>query len=218
MNHFTFNSYFMKREVYDWSYWAFNHQLSVDVLCDHTSASRKGIFFTGILPLHVLRTWNTSTHQIEIFYITVACHQKLFQHVKFLFIFVLLGGKNYVIYIFVHKGIPWCWFESNSLIMRSIESQYMSCQYRLSVCLVSLQWRDSVQNHRPHGCLLNRIFCRRSKKTSKLRLTGLCAGNSPGAGEFPAQTTRNAENVSIWWRHHVAMKWTENRLTWQAGV
>ena len=26
--------------------------------------------------------------------------------------------------------------------------------------------------------------------------------NSPGTGEFPAQMARNAENVSIWWRHH----------------
>ena len=40
------------------------------------------------------------------------------------------------------------------------------------------------------------------KKTSKLRVTGLCAGNSPVAGEFPAQRASNAENVSIWWRHH----------------
>ena len=40
------------------------------------------------------------------------------------------------------------------------------------------------------------------KKTSKLRFTGLCARNSPGTGEFPAQMASNAENVSIWWRHH----------------
>ena len=43
-----------------------------------------------------------------------------------------------------------------------------------------------------------------SKKTSKLRVTGLCAGNSPETGEFPAQMASNAENVSIWWRRHVA--------------
>ena len=41
------------------------------------------------------------------------------------------------------------------------------------------------------------------KRTSKLRVTGLCVGNSPGTGEFPAQMASNAENVSIWWRHHV---------------
>ena len=40
------------------------------------------------------------------------------------------------------------------------------------------------------------------KETSKVRVTGLCAGNSPSTGEFPTQMARNAENVSIWWRHH----------------
>ena len=70
----------------------------------------------------------------------------------------------------------------------------------------TLRWRqngrDSVSNHQPHDCLLNRLFRRRSKKTSKLRVTGLCAGNSPGTGKFPAQMASYAENVSIWWRHH----------------
>ena len=41
-----------------------------------------------------------------------------------------------------------------------------------------------------------------SKKTSKLRVDGLCAGNSPGAGEFRTQMVSNAEIVSVWWRHH----------------
>ena len=71
----------------------------------------------------------------------------------------------------------------------------------------SLRWHHNdhagVSNHQPHGCLLNRLFRRKSKKTSKLRVTGLCAGNSPGTGEFPAQMASYAENVSIWWRHHV---------------
>ena len=41
-----------------------------------------------------------------------------------------------------------------------------------------------------------------SKKTSKLCVTGLCAGNSPVTGEFPGQRASNAENVSIWLRRH----------------
>ena len=53
------------------------------------------------------------------------------------------------------------------------------------------------------------LFRRRSKKTSKLRVTGLCAGNSPLTGEFPAQRASNAKNVSIWWRHHVHWNFTE---------
>ena len=52
-------------------------------------------------------------------------------------------------------------------------------------------------------CLLNRPFRRRSKKTSKPRVTGLCEGNSPVTDEFPAQMASNAENISICWRHHV---------------
>ena len=70
----------------------------------------------------------------------------------------------------------------------------------------SLQWRhnecDGVSNYQPHDCLLILLFRRRSKKTLKLRVTGHCEGNSPVTGEFPAQKTSNAENVSIWWRHH----------------
>ena len=41
------------------------------------------------------------------------------------------------------------------------------------------------------------------KETSKPRVTGLCEGNSPVTAEFLAQTASNAENASIWWRHHV---------------
>ena len=43
------------------------------------------------------------------------------------------------------------------------------------------------------------------KKTSQLHVTGLCAENSPVTGEFPAQKASNAENVSIWWRHHALL-------------
>ena len=69
-----------------------------------------------------------------------------------------------------------------------------------------LQWRHNdlhgVSNHQLLDCLLNHLFKHRSKKTSKLRVTGLCVGNSPVTGEFPAQKASNAENVPIWWRHH----------------
>ena len=65
---------------------------------------------------------------------------------------------------------------------------------------------DGVSNHQTHHFLFNHLFGRRSKKTSKLRVTGLCAGNSAVTGEFPAQMASNVENVSIWWRHHA--KWS----------
>ena len=85
---------------------------------------------------------------------------------------------------------------------------------RTDDCVVySLRWRhnghNSVSNHQPHDGLLNRLFRRRSKKTSKLRVTGLCAGNSP-TGEFHAKMASYAENVSIWWRYHM----THISATW----
>ena len=73
----------------------------------------------------------------------------------------------------------------------------------VSILVLSLHNEpDGVWNHRPFHYLPNRLFRRRSKKTSKLRVTGLCGGNSPVTGEFPAQRASDAENVSIWWRHH----------------
>ena len=73
----------------------------------------------------------------------------------------------------------------------------------------ALQWlhneRGGVSNHQIHDCLLKSLFRHRSQKASKLRVTGLCEGNSPVTGEFPAQRASSAENVSIWWRHHIGI-------------
>ena len=95
---------------------------------------------------------------------------------------------------------------AHSLVLPT-DKQEMVATLNIGLYVIkTLQWRhngrNSVSNHQPHDCLLNRLFRRRSKKTSKLRVTGLCAGNSPGTGEFPAQMASYAANVSIWWRHH----------------
>ena len=50
------------------------------------------------------------------------------------------------------------------------------------------------------------------KKISKLRVTGLCVRSSPVTGELPAQMASNAENVSIWWRHHEFKQWFGGEL------
>ena len=63
-----------------------------------------------------------------------------------------------------------------------------------------LRWR--LKSPASQYCLLNCWFRRRSKKTAKLRVTGLRVGNSPVAGEFPVQRANNAENVSSWWRNN----------------
>ena len=62
----------------------------------------------------------------------------------------------------------------------------------------TLQWRhkerNGVSNHQPHECLVNRLFKAQIKENIKAPRHWPC--------EFPAQRASNAENVSIWWRHH----------------
>ena len=71
----------------------------------------------------------------------------------------------------------------------------------------TLQWRhngcDGVSSHRCLDRVINRLFRRRAKKTSKLRVTGLSEEDSPVTSEFPAKRASNAENIPSLWRHHV---------------
>ena len=98
------------------------------------------------------------------------------------------------------------WNEPWYLNNRRSVSNLVQNIYNLVPAALTLQWRhngsDGVLNHLSLDCLRNRLFWRRSKKASKLYVTGLCEGNSPVTGEFPAQRASNAENVFIWWRHH----------------
>ena len=84
----------------------------------------------------------------------------------------------------------------------------------LCMCLVSLLWthyKDVIMGEMASQItsltIVYRLFRRRSKKTSKLRVTGLCEGNSPVTGEFPAQMASNMNNVPIWWHYHVIILW-----------
>ena len=95
----------------------------------------------------------------------------------------------------------WNFFLRVQLIM----GKNQATNHYLNQC--SSQWHhnkcDGVSNHWRLVCLLNRLFRRRSKKISKLWVTGLCEGNPPVTSDFPSQRASNSENVSIWWRHHV---------------
>ena len=77
-----------------------------------------------------------------------------------------------------------------SAVFRSIECLFDSLsKLATKRSSKSLQWRHNehggVPNHQRRDCLLSRLFRRKSRKTSKLRVTGLCEGNSPATGEFP---------------------------------
>ena len=82
------------------------------------------------------------------------------------------------------------WFKGKSHMNNHIACPTFLKHYPFNhVHFEPLHWRhndhDGVSNHQPHGCLLNRSFRRRSKKTSKLRVTGVCVGNSPGSVNSP---------------------------------
>ena len=96
--------------------------------------------------------------------------------------------------------------EYNHIQQGTVGCYYIPQSLMHYVGIYTLRWRHDgyggVSNHQPHHCLLNRLVRRRSKKTSKFRVSGRCSGNSPVTGEFPAQRASNAENFSTWWRHH----------------
>ena len=81
------------------------------------------------------------------------------------------------------RGNEWnwtCWGHYSDVIMSTIRSQITS----LTVVYSTVYSDTDQRKHQSSASLV-------------------CAGNSPGTGEFPAQLASNAENVFIWWRLHV---------------
>ena len=80
------------------------------------------------------------------------------------------------LFVFKIPTIVWCAYGKGCVKIKKPFDWFSSCG-----CCISraLQWRhnasDSVSNHQPRDCLFNRLFGGRSKKTSKFRVTGLCA-------------------------------------------
>ena len=101
---------------------------------------------------------------------------------------VLKSAKNMYLYAL------FLWDHYNDVIMNAMASQITS--------LTIFFTQPFIQVH--IDCLLRR---RSKKENIKHHVTGLCAGNSPVTGKFPAEWANNAKNVSIWWRHHDPVTW-----------
>ena len=84
-----------------------------------------------------------------------------------------------------------------------------------------LQWchngHDRVSNHQPHDCLLNRLFRRRSKKTSKLRVTGLCVGPVNSPQKWPVTRKMFPFDDVIMHINNVG-SWKSINIGWQMAV
>ena len=97
-----------------------------------------------------------------------------------------------------------CWYKIYSLPMlmlnwRNVLKPAVGTFYRFYIHPMNWSWLSDttssrwphndhagVSNHQPHGCSLDRLFKRKSKKTPlKFRVTDLCAGNSLGPANSP---------------------------------
>ena len=120
---------------------------------------------------------------------------------------------------------------------------YLICWSATATCwpaAIPHNERNRISNHWHLKCLLRRLFKCRSKKTSKLHVTGLCEGNPPVTGGFPniGPVTRNAsisfhmglqhngphlevKSLQLFWRWYIwrfnlqvpIFKW--DAVTWQ---
>ena len=95
--------------------------------------------------------------------------------------------------------------------------------------IMILQWRhnerDGASNHHPHDCLPNRLFRHRSKKTSKLRITGLWWGihrwpvNSPHKGPAKRIFIFIFDDVimmyQVWWEFILLNSLWPNDTIWE---
>ena len=103
---------------------------------------------------------------------------------------------------------------------RAIEDANVSCVFWKSKTHKSGVIMVMMVSQITSDYLLNCLFRHRSKKTSKLQVTGLCEGNSPGAGESPPpppppppkkKKASNAENL-------MTSSWLMVKIEWLVWI
>ena len=80
-------------------------------------------------------------------------------------------------------------------IIQSLKNKFKSLQCDVIMARCRLK--------SPASPLFTQPYWGADQENSKASRHWPLCGNSPVTGEFPAQIASNAENVSIWWRHHV---------------
>ena len=94
------------------------------------------------------------------------------------------------------KSFPHCW----SFVITMV-SQWAPWRLKSPASWLFAQLFDQVQ----------------IKENIRLRVTGLCEGNTPMIGGFPSLRVSNTKNVSISWRHHVCMWSMGSRIKASVG-
>ena len=113
-----------------------------------------------------------------------------------------------MIKLFIRESALLIQFQTHTLVKKRVHKTLYFQQ--------TLQWRhnkrNGASNRRRLDCLLNRLLRRRWKKTSKLRVTGLCERNSPVTGEFTSRRTSFHLMTSSW------KKITIGTIPWHRSV
>ena len=131
---------------------------------------------------------------------TLCLHRRTYSYIYVIYICYIYMLYIYVIYICIHLFI----YSFISGCCCSVPPEF--CHETFTPYSAALHWRHNehygVSNHQPHSCLLNRLFRQQIKENIKVPRHWPLCWEFTGTGEFPAQRASNAENVSIWWRHH----------------
>ena len=97
-----------------------------------------------------------------------------------------------MIYFYLNLINIWNGFQISSrslVLMKYPQNELIGDKTGVLWRALALRWRhnghDGVSNHQPRHCLLNRLFGCRSKKTSKLRVTGFVRGIHRRPGNSP---------------------------------
>ena len=132
---------------------------------------------------------------LKLFQITKRLHTTGYWSTGYIWlVWYFTSFRKDIFFMLVYHGLVWTrqfLLHRLSISVKFCLSPWHFIYWRWLKLLPTLQWRhngrDGVSNHQPHHCLLNCLLRCRSKKTQKLRATGLCAGDSPVTDEFPAQ-------------------------------
>ena len=150
--------------------------LKGDVSLEILSTDASGCFvtnvtFTAVAEIGIRGKFCESYHTFNLFFV----HLILFWIDELIhFYSIYMSSMNIEFYL---------WYENcRRLFQMYIQWKCLNFDY-------TLHWRhndhNGVSNHQPHCCLLNCLYRRSSKKTSKLCATDLCMGNSPGPVNSP---------------------------------
>ena len=176
---YIFKWIFFREKIVFWSNFHFVTKLRLTINSGNDLASYRKPTINYLTDIYLSMTRPQSVISGEDMWYKQASHAWISHYI--------LVNATKCMYLSVHVlDTSFCFSHTHIITQKCSSGQPLGCP---KYCVWSLQWRhnghNGISHHQPHDCLLNCLFKRRSKKTWKLRVTGLCAGNSLVTGKFP---------------------------------